>query len=145
MEVKTPSRLHITLIDLNGKIGRIDGGIGITLKKPSIVIKGEPAERSKIEFSGKVYSEKEYINKIKMATEKTLDYFDENTNFEFNVKKTYPAHAGLGSGTQTALATAKIISHYLGYECDARSLAKIVGRGGTSGIGVAAFEMVDLL
>lgn len=28
------------------------------IEKPSIVIKGEPAERSKIEFSGKVYSEK---------------------------------------------------------------------------------------
>ncbi len=28
--ITTPSRLHFGLIDLNGELGRINGGIGIT-------------------------------------------------------------------------------------------------------------------
>ncbi|BCU68403.1 beta-ribofuranosylaminobenzene 5'-phosphate synthase [Sulfolobales archaeon HS-7] len=32
------SRIHITLIDLEGKYGRIDGGIGLALSNPKIVI-----------------------------------------------------------------------------------------------------------
>ncbi|MDG6251663.1 chorismate pyruvate-lyase family protein, partial [Methanocalculus sp.] len=34
--VDTPSRLHIGLIDLNGSIGRVDGGVGITLDRPHL-------------------------------------------------------------------------------------------------------------
>ena len=31
MIIKSPSRLHLTLIDMNGSYGRIDGGIGLTI------------------------------------------------------------------------------------------------------------------
>lgn len=36
--IQTPSRLHLSLLDLNGSLGRIDGGVGLTLKKPSLVL-----------------------------------------------------------------------------------------------------------
>ena len=36
--IKTPCRLHFSLIDLNGSLGRIDGGIGLTLEKPNFTI-----------------------------------------------------------------------------------------------------------
>jgi len=36
--IKTPCRLHFSLIDLNGSLGRVDGGIGLTLKKPNFSI-----------------------------------------------------------------------------------------------------------
>ncbi|PKL71007.1 MAG: hypothetical protein CVV29_12890, partial [Methanobacteriales archaeon HGW-Methanobacteriales-2] len=39
--IKTPSRLHLTLIDLNGSLGRIDGGVGLTLEKPALVLEME--------------------------------------------------------------------------------------------------------
>ncbi|WP_332881590.1 hypothetical protein [Methanosarcina horonobensis] len=35
INVVSPSRLHLTLIDLNAEIGRVDGGVGITLESPS--------------------------------------------------------------------------------------------------------------
>ena len=38
MEIETSARLHLSLIDLNGSEGRIDGGIGITLKNPSLIL-----------------------------------------------------------------------------------------------------------
>jgi len=36
--VQTPSRLHLTLIDMHGGSGRVDGGVGITLDEPGILI-----------------------------------------------------------------------------------------------------------
>ena len=38
INIKTPSRLHLTLLDLNGELGRIDGGLGITINKPNFEI-----------------------------------------------------------------------------------------------------------
>ena len=36
MQIETSARLHLSLIDLNGSIGRVDGSIGLTLDKPSL-------------------------------------------------------------------------------------------------------------
>ena len=52
----------------------------------------------------------------------------------------YPPHSGLGSGTQLSLAVAKLISMMNKQDLNTFDLAKIVGRGGTSGIGVESFE-----
>jgi beta-ribofuranosylaminobenzene 5'-phosphate synthase len=38
LKILTPSRLHFSLIDLNGELGRVDGGLGLTLKEPNIEI-----------------------------------------------------------------------------------------------------------
>ena len=38
LEIITPSRLHLTLIDMNASIGRVDGSIGLTLDNPVIKI-----------------------------------------------------------------------------------------------------------
>jgi len=32
--VTTPARLHFGLIDMNGELGRIDGGVGLSLISP---------------------------------------------------------------------------------------------------------------
>lgn len=36
--IKTPCRLHFSLIDLNGSLNRVDGGVGLTLEKPNFTI-----------------------------------------------------------------------------------------------------------
>jgi beta-ribofuranosylaminobenzene 5'-phosphate synthase len=51
-----------------------------------------------------------------------------------------PAHVGLGSGTQSALSAAAAVNDLYGLGLSVRELAIAVGRGGTSGIGVASFE-----
>jgi beta-ribofuranosylaminobenzene 5'-phosphate synthase len=47
MIIETPSRLHVTLIDLNGKYGRIDGGVGITIREPKLILEAEKGYESK--------------------------------------------------------------------------------------------------
>jgi beta-RFAP synthase len=51
-----------------------------------------------------------------------------------------PPHAGLGSGTQLALAVARALAELYGVASDARSLARAVGRGRRSAIGTWTFE-----
>ncbi|MHA1233313.1 MAG: beta-ribofuranosylaminobenzene 5'-phosphate synthase, partial [Candidatus Helarchaeota archaeon] len=47
MKISTPSRLHFGLIDLNGKFGRIDGGIGVSLNYPNVVLEVEKYNSNK--------------------------------------------------------------------------------------------------
>jgi beta-ribofuranosylaminobenzene 5'-phosphate synthase len=56
------------------------------------------------------------------------------------IRSLYPAHTGLGSGSQLALAIARAICELYGKNIPVTGLAQLSGRGGTSGIGTAAFE-----
>jgi beta-ribofuranosylaminobenzene 5'-phosphate synthase len=144
MIIKTPSRLHLTLIDLNGSLGRIDGGVGIAIQKPRLILQVEPQDKDiEIFFEDQRLSEKimnEYTEKIENSAKKMLEFLKIHSGFKFLVKKTYPAHSGLGSGTQISLAVGKIILNLNDMDMTAHEIAKIVGRGGTSGIGVRAFD-----
>ena len=51
MIIKSPSRLHLTLIDMNGSYGRIDGGIGLTIKDPNFVLYGELEKKESLLIS----------------------------------------------------------------------------------------------
>jgi beta-ribofuranosylaminobenzene 5'-phosphate synthase len=143
--IRTPSRLHLTLLDLNGIYGRIDGGVGITIEKPCLKLEAEPIDNG-IEVLFPNINNKnmniieDYTLKIQQSTLKMMDRFKIKGGFRFIVNETYPPHSGLGSGTQLSLAVAKLISIMNNKNLKALDLAKIVGRGGTSGIGVESFE-----
>ena len=82
----------------------------------------------------------DYTLKIINSATRTMDALSIDGGFKFTVKTPYPPHSGLGSGTQLSLAVAKLISKMNNVDLKASDLAKIVGRGGTSGIGVESFE-----
>jgi beta-RFAP synthase len=56
-----------------------------------------------------------------------------------------PSHAGFGAGTQLALAVALAATRAAGGPVSIRALARQLGRGQRSGIGVAAFETGGLV
>ena len=132
MRIRTPSRIHITLIDLNGEIGRIDGGVGLALEEPCVRIKAK--ESGDIVVKG----ESENFERYKSVAEKFHKKF--GCGIEIEILGDYKAHVGLGSGTQISLAVGKAFVEINGIEMSVREIAEFVGRGGTSGIGVAAFE-----
>lgn len=142
MIIKAPSRLHITLIDLNGTLGRIDGSVGLTIKKPGLNLQAELQNRGiEIVFKDHDHSENlNYRERIENSTRKMMEFLNISSGFKFIVKETYPAHSGLGSGTQLSLAVGKIILKLNNMDMTASQIAKVVGRGGTSGIGVGAFD-----
>jgi len=144
MIIKTPSRLHMTLIDLNGSYGRADGGIGLTINKPNFTLCCETSDNGvTIDFNDNITDEdirKEAIKKINDAAGKIIHYFNFEEGFHFTVEEAYPPHSGLGSGTQMSLATAKLICEFNGRNIDGLGLGAILGRGGSSGIGIGAFD-----
>lgn len=129
--LKSPSRIHITLIDMNGASGRVDGGVGIALDHPSVILKAERSDRVEINAPDE---EKERILQF------CKPFFERGLTAKFEIVESIPPHVGLGSGTQIALSSAHAINLLYGLNLSIRELAEIVGRGGTSGIGVTAFE-----
>ncbi len=126
--IKTPSRLHLSLIDMNGGLGRVDGGIGIALEEPSFEIS--------FEKSGSVSGVE---GEAKEAAEKVCRQIG-IPGARIEVKKSVPEHVGFGSKTQLSLGIAAGICKACNVKMPVKELARIVNRGGTSGIGVAAFE-----
>lgn len=139
MMVTAPSRLHISLLDLNASIGRIDGGIGIALEKPRFKIKASKCIGIYVE--SKFYNGSNEIRKrVEEAAKKVLGALGIEQGIDIYVEEAYPQHIGLGSGTQLALAVGRAVCELYGKNLSTREIAKLVERGGTSGIGVAAFE-----
>ncbi len=130
LRIKTPSRIHMTLIDLNGSIGRVDGGVGITLEEPSIDITAEKSDI--VEVIGDP--------DLKDRMEKACEMVCPGKGISINIERSYWNHIGLGSGTQAALAAGTAISKLYGQDISPRDIAIKVGRGGTSGIGIGSFE-----
>lgn len=143
VRVRTPCRLHWTLIDLHGGLGRVDGGIGVALEDPHVTLQVQP---SKEQFTIRGVAMDlvrslvdRFLESVKVA--KDLDTRElERISFQIDVLKMIPSHVGMGSMTQLSLATGAALNRLLNLNYSIREIAKVMRRGGTSGIGVAAFE-----
>jgi beta-ribofuranosylaminobenzene 5'-phosphate synthase len=133
LRLKTPSRLHFGLIDLNGSLGRIDGGMGVALQSPGWEI--EACANSAFEIKGESTElGRELLTRLRSQKEEI------STAVSIAITKSIPQHVGLGSKTQLSLAIAAAVARFNGWEIDVQALARLMGRGGTSGVGVAAFS-----
>ena len=131
IKVVSPSRLHLTLIDLNAELGRVDGGAGIALESPCLEISATEADNIE------VFGDPLLAGRMRKAAEALLPA---GKGIRLHINDSLPDHVGLGSGTQAALSAAAAVNKIYGLGKSVRELAVAVGRGGTSGIGVAAFE-----
>ena len=132
VKITTPSRLHFSLLDLNGALGRIDGGFGLTIAKPNFQIIAERATR--LDVAASMYRERAVA--VLQRLQQTYPFPGIKLTFESEI----PMHCGFGSGTQLALGIAQAVNMLYQLGLNVRELAQVVGRGGTSGIGVAAFD-----
>ncbi|MFX1470122.1 MAG: beta-ribofuranosylaminobenzene 5'-phosphate synthase [Promethearchaeota archaeon] len=139
LKITTPCRIHLSLIDENGYTGRVDGGIGLMLDRPNVVLEvSNSADEFTIECN-KYY--KESVHVINEKASKIFKHFHiSNKNFHFHLKRYYPSHVGLGSKTQLSLAIATAITKLKNLNTNIGDLTKYVERGGTSGIGWRGFE-----
>lgn len=132
VRLRTPSRIHITLIDLNGSIGRVDGGVGLALNEPYTEITAK--EDEDVMIKGSAIN----LDRFRISASKMAEFCDKG--IEIEVISDYEAHVGLGSGTQISLAVGKAFSELYDLNLTTRQIAEIMGRGGTSGIGVSVFD-----
>jgi len=130
--VSAPARLHLGFVDLNGSLGRKYGSLGLAVDQPATVLT--------------VHEAKEFRATGAEAdrADKALRHFSHlyaaDRPFTVDVAEAIPAHAGLGSGTQLALAIGTAILRLSGNEASVQSLGEVVERGARSAIGMTAFE-----
>jgi beta-ribofuranosylaminobenzene 5'-phosphate synthase len=132
--IDAPSRIHLCLIDLNGSLGRVDGGVGLALDEPSLLL--EAARSSECEIRG---TDEEACTRVRRAAEAMLTHIGNPGGVSITLRQTVSQHVGLGSGTHLALAAAAAVARLYGKNITVPAMARIVGRGGTSGIGSAVF------
>ena len=130
--VKAPARLHFGFIDLDGSMGRIFGSIGLAVDEPRIIL--EAAAAKSLSVSG------DESDRALALARRFLRHYDIRQGVHLTIKEAIPAHVGLGSGTQLALAIAAALSRVFSIDADVRELAAVMQRGRRSGIGVGVFE-----
>jgi beta-RFAP synthase len=131
--VEAPARLHFGVLDLRGHLGRRFGGIGAAVPVPSVLLEATPDQRLTAEGpdAGRVL---EFATRYSEAA-------GLQAGAHFRVQRMIPPHAGLGSGTQLALAVARALAELYTLPSDPQVLARQVGRGQRSAIGTWTFAL----
>ena len=125
--VSVGGRLHFGFGNLSLAHERLYGSLGVALDEPRLAVDIERADgvRAPLPWESLVETVCEQLSVPGASV---------------SVDQSLPAHVGLGSGTQLALALAAGIGAAYEQSVDVRELAPQLGRGGRSGIGVATFE-----
>jgi beta-ribofuranosylaminobenzene 5'-phosphate synthase len=137
VKVATTARLHMGFLDMNGSLGRRFGSIGLALEQPVTRLKARRADD---------------FNAAGPGASRALAYsrhFAERAGLpggaHLVLDEIIPEHAGLGSGTQLALAVGVALARLYCLPLSVREIAALTARGARSGIGIGAFEMGGLL
>ncbi|WP_129113004.1 beta-ribofuranosylaminobenzene 5'-phosphate synthase family protein [Halegenticoccus tardaugens] len=126
--VTVGGRLHFGFGNLSLSHERLYGAVGVALDSPRLSVRADPADG------------------VDCADPTAREYAKRAVDLlgvpgaAVSLESTLPRHAGLGSGTQLALATLAAVANAHGREPAVRERAPALGRGGRSGVGVAAFE-----
>ncbi len=137
--IKSTARLHMGFFDLHGGLGRKFGSIGLSLATPGIELSAEVSDNLLVEGVESV------IDKVSIIAQQLITKLNINGSVRFNIRQHIPEHAGLGSGTQLALVVGAAISQLHHLNLSTAKIAALTGRGGRSGIGIAAFDYGGLL
>jgi beta-ribofuranosylaminobenzene 5'-phosphate synthase len=133
--VEAPARLHFGVLDLRGTMGRWFGGIGAAAPAPTLLVSATHADTLVVEG--------EECTRATEFARRLLAHLDADRGTRLgarvHVHRALPAHAGLGSGTQLALAIARALAELYGLDADAPALARLMGRARRSAIGTWTF------
>jgi beta-ribofuranosylaminobenzene 5'-phosphate synthase len=130
--VTAPARLHLGFLDLNGRLGRRFGSIGLAISGLKTQISVAPNEHMRV--SGPDADRvRRYVDLMQNALARDAAY-------DVKVEELVPSHAGFGSGTQLALAISAALRRLHGLPLDLRGDAVRLGRGARSGAGIGLFQ-----
>jgi beta-ribofuranosylaminobenzene 5'-phosphate synthase len=133
--VSAGARLHVGVGNLSLAHERLYGGVGLALAEPRVRLSATPAATVTCRANGDGVD----IDEVRAYATTACELLGV-PGAELAVEATLPRHAGLGSGTATALATLAAVARAHEREVRPRERAPALGRGGRSGVGVAAFE-----
>jgi beta-ribofuranosylaminobenzene 5'-phosphate synthase len=132
--VAAPARLHLGFLDLNGGLGRRFGGIGLAVDAPRTVVSLATAPEDTI-----IAADAAIAARARRVLARAREQLGLGQHYRIEVEAAIPAHAGLGSGTQLALAIGAGLARLSGREEATDRLGAATERGARSAIGMAAF------
>lgn len=135
--VEAPARLHLGFLDVGGTLGRRFGSVGVAITRPGL--------RVRFQRSANPYATGEQSNRARGYLLQCLELLELQHAAAIDVETAIPAHAGLGSGTQLALAVVAGLSRLYDLDEDTGLAAVKLSRGRRSGIGLATFEQGGLI
>ncbi|MCC7421136.1 MAG: DUF447 family protein [Planctomycetaceae bacterium] len=157
VRVRTGARLHFGPFAVGATSGRRFGGVGLMIDAPGIDLTVSAAS------AGCSQDQVECDSIVRRPIETALHRYRQTMPdgaslppVHVRVDSFIPPHAGLGSGTQTALAVSRSLAEWecrmgvstnrpAGTAVAASELARRTGRGLRSGIGIAGFDSGGLL
>ena len=119
-------------VDLHGGVGRRYGGLGLALEGPFTRVRLEPA-------SSVVAEGPDAARAARYATA-LAERFDLPEGARVDVEEAIPPHAGLGSGTQLALAVGVGMAKLFDLDLRTVEIAAALDRGARSGLGIGLFD-----
>lgn len=129
--VEAPARLHFGVLDLRGERGRWFGGVGAAAPAPTTLVSARAAETLECEGDD--------AERAADFARRFINHYGLRGGARVCVHRALPRHAGLGSGTQLALAVARALAEVHDMSADVAHLARAVGRGRRSAIGMWTF------
>jgi beta-ribofuranosylaminobenzene 5'-phosphate synthase len=139
VEVQTNARLHFGLVDLSGATRRVDGGLGLSIRDPSIRVTVEPSRSLEIQSPPELVA---ICSRVIQAVSPWIG----NPRVKITIQTEISTHSGFGSGTQIALAVGSALLHFFNRsDVSVEQLAVASRRGGTSGVGVYTFQKGGLI
>lgn len=130
--LRVPARLHLGFLDPSGDADRRFGSLGLPLDEPETVLTlSRSAEND-------VAGPESTRASAHLAT--LCRRLGIRARHRLIIEEAIPAHAGLGSGTQIALAVAAALRTLHQLPLDIGGDATLLARGARSGIGIASFE-----
>lgn len=142
VRVQAPARLHLGFLDPAGTLGRRFGSLGLVIDGAETVVELGRAPSDSFEAiagaGAALARAREHLETLRAAT-------DCRAPIALRLRAALPAHMGLGSGTQLALAVGRAFCTGFGLEMATGKLAALLGRGARSGVGAAGFDTGGLL
>ncbi len=132
VRVAATARLHLGFFDLGAGPGRHFGSLGLALDRP--------ATRLTIAIADRTIVEGEECERARRYLMTLVAAYGMSGQHALTIEDAIPPHAGLGSGTQLALAIGAGLHALHGLPPDPRRDAMLLGRGARSGIGIALFQ-----
>jgi beta-RFAP synthase len=132
LRIEAPARLHLGFIDVSATLGRRFGSLGLAIEELVTTLTVRTAD----EFA----ATGPQAQRADAHLRHLLDEFGMPDKVALHVERAIPEHAGLGSGTQLALATGRALCRLLDVHLSTPALAERLDRGARSGIGIGTFE-----
>ena len=142
VRVHAPARLHLGFLDPAGTLGRRFGSLGLVFDGPETVVEIGAAEHDRFDaFLGG----SEPLAQVRAHVETLRRATGCDQPVRLRLRSALPAHVGLGSGTQLALAVGRAFCANFDLRLDSAEIASLLGRGMRSGVGIAGFDHGGLL